>query len=122
MAGITSAADNPCSTLATMSNTGSVATMTSNEPTILITKPTYVIFFLPSLSAIPPPTTINKPQNSEVKLVEIFKIPDDTLRSFCIVGMILIIDCANSQNVNIAKTMPKIYKSICLLAFMAIPL
>ena len=68
------AADRPCSALPSSNNTALPVIIMAIEPIILKINATRVIFTLPTLSEILPPTTINTPVTNDVKLIEILMI------------------------------------------------
>ena len=79
---------------------------TSNEPTILKTKPILIIFNLPTRSASPPMTTIKIPENKEVIDTAMFIIAVSIRRSFTMSTLMFNVVCANSQNAKTPRIMP----------------
>ncbi len=80
--------------------------MINNEPNIFKIIPMFVSLILPYLSARPPATATNIPENKAVILTAILTVPISVLKLSSSIGTTLTNDCANSQNVITLRTIP----------------
>jgi hypothetical protein len=96
---------------------------TSTDPMILHKNPILIIFNLPTLSARPPSTTINIPENKVAIETAMFINDVSIRRSLAMSTLMFNMVCANSQKANTPRMIPNnnlsfpLYGIVVILSF-----